>query len=62
MILTTTKIRQIILNLPDSFLYFLDKPVMLCVTDQRRDTKKGSGGGRGKGSSVRRAFTPCQDL
>jgi hypothetical protein len=40
MILTTTKIRQIILNLPDFFLYFLDEPVMLYATDQRRDTKK----------------------
>jgi hypothetical protein len=48
MILTTTKIRQIILNLPGFFLSFLDEPVMLCVTDQRRDTKKASGGWQGK--------------
>jgi hypothetical protein len=48
MILTTTKIWQIILNLPDFFLYFPDKPVILCVTDQRRDTKKASGGWQGK--------------
>jgi hypothetical protein len=59
MILTATKIRQITLNLPDFFLSFLDEPVILSVTDQRRDTKKGSGGVAGeKGSSVRRPFYP----
>jgi hypothetical protein len=59
MILGTTKIRQIILNLPDFFLYFPDKPVILCVTDQRRDTKKRFRGVAGeKGSSVRRPFYP----
>jgi hypothetical protein len=49
MILTTTKIRQIILNLPDFFLSFLDKPVILCVTDHSDGTpKKTSGGWQGK--------------
>jgi hypothetical protein len=48
MIPTTKKIRQIILNLPDFFLYSLDEPVILCVTDQRRDTKKGFGGCQGE--------------
>jgi hypothetical protein len=47
MILKITKTRQIILNLPDFFLSSLDEPVILSVTDQRRDTKKGSGGGIG---------------
>jgi hypothetical protein len=63
MFLKTTKTRQIILNLPGFFLSFLDEPVILCVTDQQRDTKKASGGRHrhkpgGKAPSVRRPFYP----
>jgi hypothetical protein len=58
MILTTTKIRQIILNLPDFFLYSLDEPVILCVLTSEGTPKKLPGVAGEKGPSVRRPFYP----
>jgi hypothetical protein len=55
---STTKIRQIILNLPDFFFYSLDEPVILSVTDQRRDTTKVPGGGRGKSALRQEGLLP----